>query len=190
MELSTGELIALVLSSSLLSALLSAVAGHLLAAKQYERDYHRDIIRRRLDSYETVHRVIGMLRGASYDNEGRTAHMVFAGGPETLAEAHKAVAIAMAQSIWYEPKVRDHLVALNRLLITVPHDGSQVEIFNAGVAIYQDVGRLREQLEAEAAANLRSLHDVSAFLKRKEQVAAKDPGPRIERVPGIKRSEA
>jgi hypothetical protein len=171
-----------------LSALLSAGANSLLAAKQYKRDYHREIILRRLNAYEIVHGVIGMLRGASYDNSGRTAHLVFAGGPEFFHQIQVAISTAISHSIWLDPDVRDHLVSLNRLLLPIPFAGSQEEIFAAGSAIYEDVGRLREDLEGAALRSMEDLHQVELFLRLKKKQAASGREPRVQRLPKFRES--
>jgi hypothetical protein len=169
-DLTAAGLITVVLSSSLLSALLSAVASQLLSSSEYQRDYHREVVRRRLEAYERVQRVIGMLRRVVHKN-GRVAHMAFDMGADGVIELTGSAMLAM-EDLWLDPDVRDILVQINREILKVPTQVSREEIFTAGEGIYISLGKLREALEVATCESLRNLHRIDLFLRRKRDQAA------------------
>jgi len=70
-------ILALLISSSVLAALVSIGGNHLLAQLQFKRDYFKQVIAKRLNAYQQVDELIGILRGTTYDDSGRVVHMLF-----------------------------------------------------------------------------------------------------------------
>ena len=182
-------IVTLVLSSSLLAALLASLVNYLLASKEYTRDYYREVARRRLHAYEEVSLVIGMLRGAAYDENGQSSHIVFSQGLDGVVQINQAIASTIVNGIWLDPATRDLLVELNRLLLHVPHSDDRHEVFTAGVQIYEEVGKLRERLEKSTARSLLKLHDIRRFLREKERAARGGGMLRLEMMPKLRDTE-
>jgi hypothetical protein len=182
------KLILFLLGSTVLSAVVSSAVTLITSALQYRRDYYREVIRRRLEAYESVHRVLSELRflqyrkGAEAHHQAEVFHTAFASGEDGVAALDALLQQAMGESLWLDDRTRNRLVSLNRLLLRVPKSGTPEEIISAGIAIRDELTAERERLELTTAQSLGRLHKIRSFLRRKAR-AAKKNRPRIVELP-------
>jgi hypothetical protein len=167
--MTTAQIIVLALSSSVLAAALSVAGSHVLAALQFRREYHKEIIRRRLTAYESVDRLVAKLRLVTYDNQGRLAHVVFAAGRQANLDALAAATDVLSEALYVSDEVRDALLKVNVELLGLSEDASAQEAFDVGVQKYEALSTMRQHLEALVARDLMTLHEIDRFLRLRQR---------------------
>jgi hypothetical protein len=167
---SAAQLVALVFSSSVLAALISLAGNHVLAQLQFKRDYFKEIIGKRLNAYQQVDELIGILRMTTYDDSGRIAHALFL-NKAIYERATFIAAAAVGLSLYLSESIRDTLSKVNFILLKLPQNASEGEAFDIGVAERDALSELRQKLEHLVAADLLELYKVRRFLKTKRRLA-------------------
>jgi len=163
-----AQLSALVLSNSVLAALLSISGNHLLAKLQFKRDYFKELIAKRLHAYQLVDEIVGILRWVTYDDAARIAHVVFMN-----AAVHERVnslnATAVGLAMYLSEDVRASLSELNFLLLQLPDKATESEAFSITATHRDALLTVRLQLERAVAADLLTLYKVGRFLRSKRR---------------------
>ena len=167
---SAAQLVALVFSSSVLAALISLAGNHVLAQLQFKRDYFKEIIGKRLNAYQQVDELIGILRMTTYDDSGRIAHALFL-NKAIYERATFIAAAAVGLSLYLSESIRDTLSKVNFILLKLPQNASESDAFDIGVAERDALSELRQKLEHLVAADLLELYKVRRFLKAKRRLA-------------------
>jgi hypothetical protein len=165
----TNQLWLAVLSSSLLSGIFGAfIAGVFgLRGKQneYVNDYFKIIIKRRLDSYEKLEQLINALKLAVLDEDQKLYHQVFS-SEGTWAEIYHVFLESTSHPLW----LSDHVFAKTRELniMFLQASSNEITLVEFGKSKYVVIAELREEIERLHAKDMRTLHDVEGFLKRKK----------------------
>lgn len=171
-------LIIAVLSSSLLAAAFTSLATGFfsvyLKRKEYENDYHKEIVSRRLAAYEFIESQIAMLKTAVVDEkDGRAFHMVFANGMDEFSKFQGNLMIAISRSVWVTESTTDLLVELGRLIYPVGLKNDSAEsLIEFGKERYFEVAAKRHALEIAFRDDFLNIHQVRRFLRQKRI----DPG--------------
>ena len=158
-----------VLSSSVVAAIVSALVsgGFALRAKrvEYENEYFKKVIERRLEAYEAVEHLILLFKNSVIgDDEARPYHLIF-NREDWLKEYYKHSAFVSASSLWLSDDMFDATQELNRVMFSLPGDASLAQAF--GKDNYVRFAEIRSKMERTMMADLSILHDVPSFLKRK-----------------------
>jgi hypothetical protein len=169
-DFSGAQLAALLVSSSVLAALVSLAGNHLLAQLQFKRDYFKEIIFKRLNAYQQVDELIGILRATAYDDSGRIAHIVFL-NQAVHDRATVLAATAVGLGLYLSEPFRESLLKLNFILLKLPHNAPKSEAFDIGAAHREALSELRQKLEYLVTVDLLELYKVRRFLKKKRQLA-------------------
>jgi hypothetical protein len=168
----TVQLFTLLVSSSVLAALISFAGNHILAQLQFRRDYFKEIIHKRLNAYEQVDELIGILRLTTYDESGRIAHVLFL-NKAIYDRATFVAATAIGLSLYVSVSIRDMLSEISVILTKRPDNASDRDLFELGVLHREELANLRQKLEHLVASDLLKLDKVHRFLKAKEKLASK-----------------
>ena|SRR5438132_6967114 len=179
---SGAQLAALLISSSVLAALVSLAGNHLLAQLQFKREYFKEIIAKRLSAYEQIDELIGILRMTTYDDAGRIAHVVFL-NKAIYDRATLIAAAAIGLSLYVSEPIRENLSKINLILLKLPHKASESEAFEIGVVEREVLSGIRQTLEYVVASDLLELHKVRRFLTAKRELASKPSGPFLAWLP-------
>jgi hypothetical protein len=167
-------LIVAVLSSSLLAAAFTSLATGLfsvyLKRTEYENDYYKEIVKRRLAAYEFIEAQIAMLKTSGFDNgDNRLYHIVFAMGMDEFSRYQQNLMLAISRSVWVSERTTNLLVELGRLLIAVGLDDESDEgIKEVGKQRYQDIATMRHRLEVSFRDDFLEIHKVKKFLQEKK----------------------
>lgn len=158
-----------ILSSSLLSGIFGAfIAGaFLLRGKRndYVNDYFKIIIKRRLDAYEKLERLINALKICVLDDDQQPYHQVFS-NESTWTDVYTLFLESTSHPLWISDDVFGKTRELNIMLLHASsNDRSLVEF---GKLNYTPLAELREQIERLHANDMLALHDVEGFLKKKK----------------------
>jgi len=145
------QLAALLVSSSVLAALVSLAGNHLLAQLQFKRDYFREIVANRLSAYQQIDELIGILRMTTYDDSGRIAHVVFL-NKAIYDRATLIAAAAVGLSLYVSEPIRENLSKIDFILLKLPHNASESEAFDVGVAEREVLSGIRQSLFGLALA--------------------------------------
>lgn len=179
---SAAQVATLLVSSSVLAAVVSIAGNHLLAQLQFKRDYFREIIAKRLRAYENVDELITILRGTTYDDTGRIAHVVFL-NKALYDRATSLAATAGGFGLYVSQPIRDALMELNFTLLRVPEIASEAELFDIAASHRESVSALRQRLESIVTTDLLSLYKVRRFLKQMRRQTAKPAPPFVASLP-------
>lgn len=164
-----------VLSSSLISGMVGAViAGYYtLRAKktEYQNDFHKQVLARRLSAYEHVESLVVMLKTSVLDKgDKRPYHLLFT---EKDEDVHKLFFVINANALWLSNELFELTLDLNRLLFRQkPGLENAVEF---GKENYRTIAELRTKIERTHASDMLRLHDVHRFLKSKKPLDSYAP---------------
>src|SRR5262249_19169189 len=126
------QLLALLVSSSVLAALISFAGNHFLAQLQFKRDYFKLIIGKRLNAYEQVDELIAILRLTTFDYAGRIAHAALV-DTAFYGRATQVLAAAIGLSLYLSAPIRDILSKISLILVKRPDNESERDAFELGV---------------------------------------------------------
>jgi hypothetical protein len=162
-----------VLTSAVMASVVSAVisGGYSLRTKQreFENEYCRMILQRRMVAYEQLEALIISLKTAVLGEDGKPYHLLFA----TKEDWHSVYAMlgnVLSQSPWLSHAVFEKSQELNYLIFRLkPQDTDVIEF---GKTNYQVIAELRVGLERIIAADMLLLYDVKGFLHSKTKVAS------------------
>src|SRR5579859_6544343 len=169
-----AEIAALLFSSSVLAALLSIAGNHLLAQHQFKRDYFKEIIAKRLRAYERVDELIGLLRGTTYDDANRVAHVVVV-NKALRDHANTLMATGIGLGLYLSGTISSALSELNFILLKCPYDATEQQAFDVGAAHREQISAIRLRLEHSVSTDLLELYKVRQFLKKRAIESAKPP---------------
>lgn len=158
-----------ILSSSLLSGIFGAlIAGAFtLRGKQndYVNDYFKTIIRRRLDAYEKLEKLINSLKQSVLDNDQQLYHRVFS-SEATWTDIYALFLEATSHPLWLSDDVFAKTRELNIMFLHASSNRRNLVEF--GKSNYAPIAKLREEIERLHARDMLVLHDVECFLKKKK----------------------
>ena len=167
-------LIVAVLSSSLLAAAFTSLATGLfsmyLKRKEYENDYFKEVVQRRLAAYEFIESQIAMLKSSVLDYDGRSYHLIFGMGRDQLAGFEQNLLLAISKGVWIGDETGDLLIELSRIFLTTDRgDESEEALKEAGKQRYLDIHEIRSRLEMSVRNDFLEIHKVQRFLKGKQR---------------------
>ncbi|MHC9242558.1 hypothetical protein [Pseudomonas aeruginosa] len=170
--MTTMEILALVLSSSLASAVISTVLGGMISGWlkriDYADEYYRQVLQRRIEVYELLEAEIGILKQSCLADDGKAYHLIFAYGINSFYDLQKGLMAVMAKSLWLSDELQDIVVSINRELLDASFIAQDdEELINVGKEKYQKIASLRHQLEQRFSRDIGALHQIKFFLKRK-----------------------
>ena len=162
------ELWIAVLSGSLVSGIVGAlIAGWFaLSSKrsEYANEYFKLVLRRRIDAYEDVERLIVSLKSSVLGNDQRPYHLLFSKDDDHEA-VYKLMLSILSTSLWLSDDLFELTRDLNILIFQ--EAGSDAGLIEFGKTNYRNIAELRTKLETFHARDMQRLHDVGRFLKSK-----------------------
>jgi hypothetical protein len=170
-----NELVVNALSSAVVSALVSSVAGGWFALRaqqaSYKNSYYSSVLSRRMDAYECIERIVANLKTAVLDDSGQPYHIGFSG--ESLQPLEQLIFETSSKATWFSDKMVE--VTRDLSLIIRKYNGREDIPAEFGKRYYQALAELRTEIERTYARDMLSLHDVPAFLKGKRPTDFYEP---------------
>ena len=153
-----------------LVALASALVGGLVSgwyalrgkSADYENDYFKTVLKRRLAAYEAVEDLIGSLKAAILDHDHCPYHLLFS-EDESFVYGKLSV---MSKGLWLSDDLFAHIRDLNVFFF---EHGSGKGVLQFGKTHYKKLALMREEMEKIVARDLVTLHKVPDFLERKRK---------------------
>ncbi len=164
--------------SQLLIPAASAVFGGLLVAfvtglfnlrtkrNEFVNDYYREVIRRRVEAYDFLEKLIVSYKSSVMDKDCKPYHTPFATEKQGDA-ALVNLCLAMDRGLWIREETFAKLTELNYLVFRTPESAKERVEF--GKAHHVEIAVLRADLERMMAADLLDLHNVRKFLLHKKR---------------------
>lgn len=172
LAMATMEIIAIVISSSLASAIITTILGGLISGWlkriDYADEYYKQVLKRRIEAYELLETEIGILKQSCLADDGKAYHLVFAYGKDNFHDIQKGLMGVMAKSLWLTNDLQNIVVSVNREFLDASFTAKDdEELINVGKEKYQNIASLRNQLEQIFSHDISTLHQVKTFLKDK-----------------------
>lgn len=170
--MTSAEIVTLVLSSSLLSAIATTVLGGivsgLLKRADYADEYYKQVLQRRIEAYEVLEAQIGLLKQSVLDNDKKIYHLVFAYGIDKFHELQQGLMLVMSKSLWLSEELQNAVVDINREFLDASFRASDdASLVAVGKVKYERIATLRHSLEHIFSEDIGSLHEIKRFLRAK-----------------------
>lgn len=169
----SNEIIIAILSSSLLTALFTALINGWfeisMKNKDYQNMFYKDIIDKRLEAYKFIDTQICVLKNSAYDGEdNKTYHLIFAYGEDDYYNFQKNLHIALSKSLWLSAETKKFLSELNLLFLKMSLKYNlKVDLIDCGKEYYEEIVKVRDLLEKSFCKDISEMHNVKKFLKNK-----------------------
>jgi hypothetical protein len=169
--MSTGQVLTLLLSSSLLSAGLTSLITLLVSKANYKREYYKKLLDRRLNAYEEVELVINSLSTFIRTDKGELCPFVCAGGEQRRIEFLGMILRTSSHSLWLSSEVSGLLTELNVFMLNeidnhISQNGDyNTQLEQLGAKNAATFRRLREELQDAMYSDLRNMSDIPKFIR-------------------------
>lgn len=163
------EILAVILSSALISGLVSALINGWFGLRSKQNDYanayYKLILDRRLDAYEKVETLIRSIKTAVVDDDDRRPYHRLFSDDTNHTHVYEQLDGPMSRALWLSDDMFDATRQLNLLVY-----GSAIEslgLIEFGKVNYTAIADLRVEMERLLCRDMLRLHDAPAFLKSK-----------------------
>ena len=164
------QIVLIVLSSSVLGGAVGAlIAGRFSLSvknREYENEYYKLILVKRVAAYESVQALVSGLKTAVVSAEDKQPYHFLLANENSLPAAHKLLFKISSQALWLSDDLFLQTRDLSRLLFGASSYQGGVVAF--AKVYYQKLAILRGEVERMHTRDMLSLHEVSAFLKAKK----------------------
>lgn len=160
-SLLTGALIALI------SPLLSGYFNIFVKNKEYQNEYFKQIVSKRLDAYEQLNRIIYTLKITVQDIDGKAYHRIFE-NEESFFNFYNMLYNNNMNNFWYSENLNNYLLEIFRKFGKYAAKNEKTEYSKVGKNAYIELATLRDKIEKELANDLPKLYDIKYFLKNKD----------------------
>lgn len=165
----TTKLLLAVLSSSLIAGLLGALIGGWFTLRgkktDYENEYYKLVLTRRIEAYDNVERLITTVKTAVIDSDGQPYHFLFS-QEESEKEVYTLLFSIMSNALWLSDELFDLTRGFN--VIFYSHSKEQNTLIEFAKEHYKEIAELRTKIEKVHLCDMLSLHEVPRFLKNKK----------------------
>ncbi len=172
--------ITLILTSSVIAAILSAFVSALVSIKlkqmDYKNEYYKIIINKRLESYQFLENQIALLKGVALGNDKKPYHMIFSYGIDDFGKFQQNLMMAMSYSIWIEDSTIKVMEELNDVFFSIGEkieNFTQDQIIEIGKDYYDVIAELRATLDNCVRKDLFNLHKIKKHSLKEKNIYAK-----------------
>lgn len=169
-----SELIKIIFTSTVVSAVLSTLVSTVVSIKlkglDYRNEYYKKILDKRLDAYKFLETQIAVLKSTVLDEDGYPYHQIFSYGEDGFDKFQSNLHVAIAYSIWINGDTVTEMENLNETFFKISRkidDTSDEEIVNLGKKHYHEISTIRKKLEILVRRDLHNLHNLKKFMKEK-----------------------
>jgi len=167
--MTTEQLVFAILSSSVIGGAIGAfIAGRFnlrLKDREYENDYYKLVLAKRIAAYESIQQLITGLKTAVLDDDHQPYHFLLS-HEDSLPEAHRLLLEISSHALWLSDDLFLQTRDLGRLLFgATNHEGGAVAFAKKH---YQKFATFREEIERLHIRDMLSLYKISKFLKTKK----------------------
>lgn len=158
--------VALLLTSSVIAAFISATTSYVIQKIQHINKYHETLIHKRCEALNLVETFIQSLKITVLDDEDKKPYHLSVIAPNTdLLQAQILCVSCIRESMWLSRLTLDLLSEINKYLYLIPEEREK-RIMHAKDR-YIEISTHRAALERELMREYSDAANVDAFLKRK-----------------------
>jgi len=169
-----SELINVILTSSLIASVLSAIISLTVSIKlknlDFKNEYYKIILGKRLEAYKYLEAQIAVLKSSVLDEDGKSYYTIFAYGEEKFYEFQQNLFAAQAYNMWINDKTAKEMDKLNDLFYTISRkieSKEEAELIRIGKEHYHEIVKHRRALELSVREDLLNLYNLRKFRKSK-----------------------
>jgi hypothetical protein len=158
----------------LTSAVVAAVVSGLMTGfynlrtkqREYDNEYYKMMLMRRITAYEQLEELIVALKIAVLDVDNQPYHLLFSQDSDWQS-AYNLLAKVMSAAMWLSDDAFKKTQELNYLIFRLKPEAKAIQF---GKTNYQKLAQLRADLEGILASDLLTLHDLKRFLRQKKNI--------------------
>lgn len=176
MKLSITQIITLILSSSVLSAILTSVANWLIQKENYQKEYYKKILDKRLEAYGIVEHIESSLKLHVRLDNSKLCPAFCASGKQEFDNLIIKVAEAINISFWLSSEISNKLTEINVYLLQEIEDkiddngDVNIQLAEIGTEKIEDIRKLRKELTTFLYNDFKSLHNVRKFIRKPKKI--------------------
>jgi len=168
--MNTKEVITLVLSSSILTALITGALNWFMKRNDYKKEVYKKIIDKRLIAYQEVEQLIKSMYFVLYDKRTGLKYNKFLMDVEDFNEFFVHFGRSMNNSIWYSTGLRKLLQSLNQFVLNnsnifpvnrLEEPKTETDIIKEISPFYDEINDLKTELENQLIIDYHSFHKIS-----------------------------
>ena len=156
-----------VLTSGLLATFISWLLPTLVFKRQrkfeYELEYHKKLLDRRLSSYEKIERIAYFFSSAVQEADGKPYHFIFSKEQNPFQTEYISLMTELTKcNLWITDEIRNKLLELNYFLFENKIDFKDIE---KGKQFYKQLGNMSEEIIKTSRKDMLNLSDLN-FLRK------------------------
>jgi len=168
--------------STLIAGCVSALVSYFISVRlkklDFRNDYYKEILKKRLASYEYIEMQLAVLKSVVLDeDDGKAYHVMFSYGENQFFDYQKNLLMSISMSMWIDEETNENLEKLNDLFYNLNlkvSDKSTEEMIEIGKKYYNLISDLRFKLENSTKKGLYNLHDIDKAFKIKKENKKRD----------------
>jgi hypothetical protein len=160
-------LIVSILSSAVIASIISSVFMILTKRMDFRNEYYKEIIKRRLETYELIEKQIMLLKSSTLIEDSKSmVHLIFIYGKDEYEKFQSNLFLAVAKGLYISSETINSLIKLNRILVKISIKAkNNDDLIKAGIENYIIIAELRDELENKFIKDLKSLYKLKNMFK-------------------------
>lgn len=167
-----SDLLKVILTSSLVAGIFSAVVSAIVSMKlknlDYKNEYYKKILEKRLEAYKYIEAQISVLKSSVLDEDGKPYHTIFSYGEQEFYKFQENLHTAIAYGMWINDETSELMDKLNEIFFKISRrvaNANNEGLITLGKDYYQEISVLRKTLEHSVRKDLLGLHNFKKFKK-------------------------
>lgn len=166
--MTTTSIVTIILSSSLISAIITGFITWLIKRYDFRQEYYRELIKKRIECYGTIEDFIGGFTIVGYvPEDGSKNYNCMADNDDYVNVFIKDLGIAIKHSMWINNETRKILGEFNSLSLEynqlivgreISNRDDEIELMKIASKFYNEVKELIIRLKKSTIDDLRNLH--------------------------------
>lgn len=177
----TSEIVTLIISSSVLSAILTGFVNFRIHNLNYKREYYKKIIERRIKAQEQILNLTNELRLQVQLDNGTLCNRICASGEEHFEDFSMLGAEYVNISFWLSRELSGILQEFNVFLLNeithelIGENDSEREscLIKLGIDHDERIRAIKSRIEQQLMKDFKSLSDVNSFVNSKPPLKGK-----------------
>lgn len=163
-----SDLITTLLTSAVVSAPISFFISKHLKDQDYQNEYFKIVLQKRLEAYEGIAKILLILKNVKYNEIGMYFD-IFSNGKEYFYEFKDEINSTLpSYSHLYTPDITNKISELSTYLDQIKvRNTSKEELKHLGIEYYEEILHLGMKIEEQYQKDLLTLHQIETFLKQK-----------------------
>ena len=172
--MTTIQIFALILSSSVIAAGLTSLVNWYLQKDNYKNDYYKKILDKRLDAYNTVEQIIGQLKVIVRLESGHLCPVICSMGKTNFDQFIVGIVAGSYKSFWLSDEISGKLTEINVYLLqeidnkineNLNPKEQDKQIMQLGVQHRDKIQTFRNELAEMLYKDFSGLHNIKKFIK-------------------------